>query len=117
MTIHVKRAYDPPAPSDGARILVDRLWPRGISKEKLKLDTWMKEIATSNELRKWFHHGEHTWAEFRTRYFEELKEQPELVAELRRKGRGHTVTLIYSARDEEQNNAVALKEYLERRAR
>ena len=117
MTIHVKRAYDPPAPSDGARILVDRLWPRGISKEKLKLDTWMKEIAPSNELRKWFHHGEHTWAEFRKRYFEELKEQPELVAELRRKGRGHTVTLIYSARDEEQNNAVALKEYLERRTR
>ncbi len=116
MSIHIKRAYDPPSPQDGARILVDRLWPRGVSKERLKLDEWMKEVAPSNELRAWYHQGDHKWADFRKRYFKELESQPELVAELRKKARGHTVTLIYSARDAEQNNAVALKEYLEGRA-
>jgi uncharacterized protein YeaO (DUF488 family) len=116
MSIRIKRAYEPSSPQDGTRILVDRLWPRGMTKEKLKLDAWMKEVAPSNELRAWYHAGEHTWAEFRTRYFKELKERPELVAELRKKARGHTLTLIYSARNEEQNNAVALKQYLERRS-
>jgi uncharacterized protein YeaO (DUF488 family) len=117
MTIQIKRAYDPPAASDGARILVDRLWPRGLTKEKLKLDVWMKEVAPSNELRKWFHEGGHAWMDFRARYFKELDAQPELIDELRKKARGRTVTLLYAARDAEQNNALALKEYLERRSR
>src|SRR5512142_1536486 len=113
MSIQVKRAYDPPSSRDGARILVDRLWPRGISKEDLKLDTWMKEVAPSNELRKWFHEGNHKWEDFRKRYFKELSAQPEAVAELRKRARGHTVTLLYGSKDTEHNNAVALKEYLE----
>ena len=117
MSIQVKRAYDPPASADGARILVDRLWPRGVSREKLKLDTWMKDIAPSNELRKWFHEGDHTWGDFRRRYFKELGAQPELVAELRKRARGHTVTLLYGSKDEQHNNAVALKEYLQGKSR
>ncbi len=117
MSIQVKRAYDPPSPRDGDRILVDRLWPRGISKDELKLDSWMKEVAPSNDLRKWFHEGDHKWEDFRKRYFKELGAQPEQVAELRKKARGHTVTLIYGSKDEQHNNAVALKEYLQGKAR
>ncbi len=117
MTIQIKRAYDPPSRTDGTRILVDRLWPRGVSKEKLKVDAWMKEVAPSNELRKWYGHEEAKWPEFQKRYFKELKEQPELIAELRKKSHGHKLTLVYSARDEERNDAVALKKYLEGKAR
>src|SRR5512135_667912 len=117
MTIRIKRAYDPPASSDGSRVLIDRLWPRGISKEKLKLEAWMKDVAPSNELRKWYGHQEEKWPEFQRRYFQELEAQPELVAELRKKARGHTLTLVYSTRETERNNAVALKIYLERRSR
>ena len=117
MTISIKRAYEPPEPADGTRILVDRLWPRGLTKEKLKLDVWMKEIAPSNELRKWFGHEEARWEEFRKRYLEELAGQPELIAELRRMARGHTVTLLYAKRNEVHNNASVLKEYLEGRSR
>jgi uncharacterized protein YeaO (DUF488 family) len=113
MTINVKRAYDPPSARDGARILVDRLWPRGISKDELELDSWMKDVAPSNELRKWYHAGNHKWEDFRKRYFKELESEPDAVAELRKKARGHTVTLLYSSKDEEHNNAEALKEYLE----
>lgn len=116
MSIRIKRAYEPASPQDGTRILVDRLWPRGVTKEKLKLDEWMKEVAPSTELRRWFHDGDHKWTDFRKRYFKELQGRPELVAELRKKARGHTVTLIYGARDAEQNNAAALKEYLEGKA-
>ena len=115
MTIQIKRAYEPPSHTDGYRVLVYRLWPRGLSKEKLKLDAWMKELAPSNELRNWFGHEESKWAEFQKRYFKELKEQPELVAELRKKARGHKVTLLYSSREEVHNNDVALKKYLERK--
>ncbi len=115
MTLQLKRAYDPPSASDGVRILVDRLWPRGISKEKLKLDSWMKDLAPSNELRKEFHHDASRWPEFQKRYFQELKQQPDLVAELRSKSRRGKVTLIYAARDAEHNNAVALKNYLGKR--
>ena len=117
MTIQIKRAYDPRSPSDGYRVLVDRLWPRGLSKEELKLDAWMKEVAPSNELRKWFGHEEAKWAEFKKRYFNELKQQPELTAELRKRSRGGKLTLLYSSREEVHNNAVALKEYLERKSR
>ena len=117
MTIHIKRVYDTASASDGSRILVDRLWPRGFSKEKLKLDAWMKDLAPSNELRKWYSHEEAKWPEFRRRYFKELKQQPELVAELRKKARCHTVTLLFSTRETERSNAVALKDYLQGKTR
>jgi uncharacterized protein YeaO (DUF488 family) len=112
MTVRIKRAYDPPSPADGTRVLVDRLWPRGLSKEKLKLDAWMKDLAPSNELRKRYHHDAAKWEEFQKHYFEELAQQPELVAELRKKARSSVVTLIYAAHDEVHNNAAALKAYL-----
>ncbi len=117
MSIQIKRAYDPASARDGWRVLVDRLWPRGISKEKLKLDAWMKDIAPSNELRTWFHHSDAKWTEFEKRYFKELSQQPDKVDELRKQARGHTVTLVYGARDETHNNAVALKKYLEKKSR
>ncbi len=113
MTITIKRAYDPPAASDGKRILVDRLWPRGLTKEKLKVDRWMKEIAPSNELRKWIHADPSKWDEFEKRYFKELAAHADLVAELRAMGRTGTLTLVYAARDETRNNALALKRYME----
>lgn len=112
MTLQIKRAYEPARRTDGTRVLVDRLWPRGISKEKLKLDAWMKDLAPSNELRKEFHHDPAKWVEFQKRYFKELERQPEQVAELRKQARRGTVTLIYAAQDEEHNNAAALKKYL-----
>ncbi|HTP00848.1 MAG TPA: DUF488 domain-containing protein [Anaerolineales bacterium] len=114
MTIQIKRAYEPPSSSDGTRILVDRLWPRGISKEKLKLDEWMKEVSPSNELRKEFHHDASRWQEFQKRYAVELDRQPDLIAELRKKARRGKVTLVYAAQDEVHNNAAALKKYLEK---
>ncbi len=116
MTIRIKRAYEPASSRDGERILVERLWPRGVSKDELKLAEWMKNVAPTTDLRKWFNHEEDKWPEFRKRYYKELKQQPEAVAELRKKARGHTVTLIYSARNTEYNNAVALKAYLEGRS-
>ncbi len=112
MTIQIKRAYDPPKSSDGRRVLVDRLWPRGITKEKLKLDAWMKDLSPSNELRKKFHHDAARWDEFQKHYFKELDAQPDQVAELRKQARQGTVTLIYAAQDETHNNAAALKRYL-----
>lgn len=115
MTITLKRAYEPAKASDGKRVLVDRLWPRGVTKEQLKLDRWMKEIAPSNELRKWIHADPSKWATFEERYFKELASQGQLVAELRQMARGGTLTLVYSARDEVRNNAIALKKYLERK--
>ena len=114
MTIAIKRAYDPPATGDGFRVLVDRLWPRGVSKERLKLDAWMRDLAPSTELRRWVHDDITQWEEFKKRYFRELKAQPDLVAELRAKAKAGRVTLIYAKRDETHNNAAALKEYLER---
>src|SRR5512140_1897931 len=114
MTIRIKRAYEAASRADGTRILVDRLWPRGLSKEKLELDAWMKELAPSNELRKRFHHDVEKWDQFQKAYFKELDSQPEQVAELRKKARGRTVTLIYAAHDEVHNNAAALKAYLSR---
>ena len=117
MTIQIKRVYEPHSRTDGYRVLVDRLWPRGLSKEKLQLDAWMKELAPSNELRKWYGHEETKWAEFQRRYFKELKQQPDLVAELRKRARGHKLTLLYSSREEVRNNAAALKKYLERKPR
>ena len=110
--IKLKRAYEAPSPDDGTRILVDRLWPRGISKEKAALDQWMKEIAPSTELRKWLHHDPQRWDEFHHRYIEELRQHPDLVAELRSLVREGTVTLVYAARDETHNHAMVLRDAL-----
>jgi uncharacterized protein YeaO (DUF488 family) len=115
MRIQLKRAYDAPLSSDGCRILVDRLWPRGVRKKEARIDLWLKEAAPSAVLRKWFNHDPVKWNEFKKRYFAELDNQPSAITELlRQKDRG-AVTLIYGARDSEHNNAVALKEYLKDR--
>jgi uncharacterized protein YeaO (DUF488 family) len=116
VTIQLKRAYDPPSKSDGTRILVDRLWPRGVTKSKAKIDLWLKEIAPSTELRKWFHHEAAHWKEFRRRYRAELKNHRDELKLLRSKTRQGPVTLIFSARNREQNQAVILKKILERGA-
>ncbi len=114
MAIHLKRAYDSPGSSDGFRVLVDRLWPRGLTKAKAKIDLWMKDIAPSTELRQWFTHDPGKWPEFQKRYRRELAQHKDLVAELRKRSKARTVTLIYSAKDEQHNDAVVLKRYLER---
>ncbi|BBO20577.1 MAG: hypothetical protein HKUEN07_16810 [Rhodocyclaceae bacterium] len=112
MDIKLKRAYAAPAKSDGERILVDRLWPRGLSRDKAAIDHWLKEVAPSNELRQWFGHDPEKWPEFRKRYRAELKDNPAL-AELRDLSRKGTVTLVYSAKDELHNQAVVLRQVLD----
>jgi uncharacterized protein YeaO (DUF488 family) len=111
--INIKRAYEPTAKSDGCRILVDRLWPRGIKKEESHFDLWMKEIAPSNELRKWFNHETEKWEEFKKKYLAELKDAPALDELLKLIKKHKTVTLVYSAKDEQHNQAIVLKEFLE----
>lgn len=115
MPIHVKRAYEPPAQSDGRRVLVDRVWPRGIKKEDLRLDDWVRDVAPSTALRKWYNHDRAKWDEFKKRYFEELDAKPQSVDRIRRVAAEGTVTLVFSAKDSDYNNAVALSEYVERR--
>lgn len=112
MTILLKRAYDLPEPSDGFRILVDRLWPRGVSKSSAHIDLWLKDVAPSTTLRKWFDHDPLKWAEFRDRYFLELRHNSEAVEQLDGHVRRGVVTLVYGAKDREHNHAVALKQYL-----
>lgn len=114
MNIKLKRAYEKPNKADGARILVDRLWPRGLTKEKASLDLWLKEIAPSTELRKWFGHDPKKWRSFRSRYQTELKQHPDELKVIKSKAKEGAVTLIYGARDQEHNEAVVLKEFLER---
>jgi uncharacterized protein YeaO (DUF488 family) len=114
MAFRIKRVYDPASPEDGERILVDRLWPRGLKKAEARLDRWMKEVAPSAALRTWFGHKPERFAEFRKRYAAEMAGNPAL-AELRKLGRGRTVTLLYGARDPEQNQAVVLLDLLRRR--
>jgi uncharacterized protein YeaO (DUF488 family) len=113
MSIRLKRAYDAPAANDGYRVLVDRLWPRGVSKEDLEIDLWLKEIAPSDDLRKWFGHDPEKWEEFKKRYFRELDDQTDQVKQLAEKANQGRVTLVFAAKDEEFNNAVALKEFLQ----
>jgi uncharacterized protein YeaO (DUF488 family) len=112
--IKIKRAYQPVEGGDGFRILVDRLWPRGISKEKAKLDLWLKDVAPSNELRKWFAHNPKRWEEFQIKYSEELKDKKEFLKQIKNIEREKsTITLIYGAKDEEHNNALVLRNTLE----
>jgi len=114
MSIAIKRVYDPAGPADGHRALVDRMWPRGVSKEKAAVDGWYRELAPSRDLRRWFGHDPARWRDFRRRYFEELDAaDPESVETLRRHARESGLTLVYAARDREHNNAVALRDYLE----
>ena len=111
--IKLKRVYEPASPDDGVRILVERLWPRGIKKDALKLDTWLKDVAPSDGLRRWFGHEPKKWNGFRDRYFAELEANPQTWESLAKAARRGRVTLIYSSRDTEHNNAVALRNYLE----
>jgi uncharacterized protein YeaO (DUF488 family) len=111
--IQVKRAYEPPSKNDGARFLVERLWPRGVKKEDLHVEDWLKEVAPSTELRKWFDHDPAKWREFRQRYFRELSRHPDAWQPLLARFRRSRVSLVYSSHDAEHNNAMALKEFLE----
>ena len=110
--IKIKRIYETSEDSDGFRILVDRLWPRGIKKEQAKVDLWLKEIAPSDSLRKWFHHEPEKWMEFKQRYLTELKEKKDYVETIIAKLKKSPITLLYSAKDQLHNNALVLKEYL-----
>lgn len=112
MQIRTKRIYDEPAPSDGRRILIDRLWPRGVSKEAAQIDYWAKAVAPSNELRRWYRHDPSKWVEFRDRYFAELDSNPQGVAELRSQLGAGPAILLFSSKEESLNNASALGEYL-----
>ncbi len=112
MNVKIKRVYEPPDKKDGMRILVDRLWPRGLTKAKAEVDLWLKEIAPSTELRKWFGHDPAKWAEFKTRYCAELKENDEQLGLLEEEIKKGVVTLIYGAKDEEHNEAVVLRDFL-----
>lgn len=114
MAIKLKRAYEPAHQDDGTRILVDRLWPRGVTKEQAGIDLWLKDVAPSNELRKWSHADPARYDEFRERYARELDAKPDGLAVLMAMLQKGTVTLIYAAKDEERNNAVALKAYIEK---
>jgi uncharacterized protein YeaO (DUF488 family) len=114
MDVRTKRAYEPAAESDGYRVLIDRLWPRGVSRDKAKLDDWLKDLAPSSELRQWFGHDPARFEEFRRRYVDELRHQRPLLTALRRRARQGTVTLVYAAQDTEHNDAVVLAEVLRR---
>src|SRR3954468_19338735 len=112
MDVRLKRAYEPPAASDGYRVLIDRLWPRGISREEARLSEWARELAPSSELRRWFGHDPARFEEFRRRYTAELAGQDEKLRELRRRARRGKLTLVYGARDKEHNDAVVLAQIL-----
>jgi len=114
MDVRIKRIYEPADPSDGTRVLVDRLWPRGVSKAAARLDAWAKEVAPNDELRRWFGHEPERWAEFRRRYRRELEARPEPLGRLLREvDPERPLTLLFGAKDEEHNQAVVLKEFLE----
>jgi uncharacterized protein YeaO (DUF488 family) len=112
MNINLKRVYVPPSEEDGLRVLVDRLWPRGVSKKEAQVDLWVKELAPSDELRRWFGHDRNRWAEFKRRYFIELDHKAERVQDLLDRIDDDAVTFVFAARDEQANNATALREYL-----
>ena len=113
MNLHLKRVYEPPAKDDGLRVLVDRLWPRGVTKDEASVDLWLKDIAPSPELRRWFGHVPRKWQEFRRRYRAELGGRAGEIEALRKRAGGARVTLLYGAKDNEHNQAVVLREFLE----
>jgi uncharacterized protein YeaO (DUF488 family) len=115
MNIQIKRVYEKPESGDGKRILIDRLWPRGLTKEKAAIDLWIKEIAPTTELRKWFDHDESKWNEFKKRYIQELQKNSDSIEKLMEELKSGKATLVYGARDLEHNDAVVLKEYLEQK--
>jgi uncharacterized protein YeaO (DUF488 family) len=117
LAIIVKRIYDKPRGNDTFRILIDRLWPRGLSKNEVKVDLWEKDIAPSDSLRKWFSHDPKRWHKFKARYFEELEKNDESLNTILDKVKKESVTLLYGAKDEKFNNAVALKEYLDKKTK
>lgn len=110
--IKLKRVYENPSPGDGLRVLVDRLWPRGLTKERAAVDWWAKDVAPSTELRKWFGHDPAKWKQFQIRYRKELQEKKNVLRDLKQKSKGQTLTLVYGARDEEHNEALVLKKIL-----
>ena len=110
--VRTKRVYDPADPADGQRVLIDHVWPRGVTRERARLDEWARELAPSDELRKWFDHVPERFSEFRSRYREELAAQPERLDRLRRCAQNGPLTIVYAARDREHNNAVVLAEFL-----
>ncbi len=111
----IKRVYEKPDEGDGVRVLVDRLWPRGLKKEEVKIDHWMKDAAPSDSLRKWFAHKEELWPEFKRRYLEEMKDKKDILKQLQDLGKSKKVTLLYAAKDEERNNALVLLELLKKK--
>ncbi len=115
LELKLKRVYEEPVKDDGLRVLVDRLWPRGLKKEDAAVDLWLKEIAPSDDLRKWFGHDPEKWTQFRSRYRAELQKNEAALETLRAKGGKGKVTLLYAAHDEAHNNAVALKDFLEKK--
>jgi uncharacterized protein YeaO (DUF488 family) len=115
MSIGLKRAYDPPEKSDGYRVLVDRIWPRGVTKDDLEVDAWLKDLAPSTDLRKWFGHDPKKWDEFKRRYARELEPQAAALKQLVERARAGRVTLVFGAKDTLHNQAVVIKQHLERR--
>jgi len=113
MKIQLKRAYKPPEKQDGTRLLVERLWPRGLTKEKAAIDEWFKDVAPSQELRKWYAHDLKKWEAFRRRYLDELRGNPKAVSRLRERVKGGPVTFVFAAKDEEHNSALILKKFIE----
>jgi uncharacterized protein YeaO (DUF488 family) len=113
LVLKIKRVYERPESGDGTRILVDRIWPRGLTKERAGVDVWLKEVAPSTRLRKWFGHDPKKWKHFRSRYRAELKKYPDEVATIRAKAKKGRVTLLYGARDQRHNEAIVLKEFVE----
>jgi uncharacterized protein YeaO (DUF488 family) len=115
--IHLKRVYEEPSPKDGCRVLVERLWPRGLTKERASVDLWLKDVAPSPELRKWFGHDPARWKRFQDRYWAELKGKKDPLKQLKQLAKKGPVTMVFAARDEEHNAALALKQFLERRSK
>ncbi len=117
MPVSLKRVYERPSAADGKRVLVERLWPRGLKKEDAKVDEWLREIAPSTELRKWFGHDPEKWNEFKQRYWKELQKKSDIISKLAEEIKESHVTFVFAAKDEQHNNAVALKEYVESRGK
>lgn len=115
--IRIKRVYEPASPDDGVRVLVDRLWPRGLSRERARVDEWLEDVAPSDELRKWYRHDPDKWPDFKKRYFAELDAQPQAVRRLKALARDADLSLLFGSKEERFNNARALLEYLQARGR